>query len=201
MSGLRERQKEKRRKAILKAATTLFLRNGFDSVAVEDIAAKAGLSTGTVYNYFTNKAEILVTIAAVDIEEFLEECEAVIANGRLATATAVLRIYRSFFEWSLARYDRSLARPIAFLQLGVAGRELAYLEGVLEQPLRALIRAHHRSGKLRADLDLDACARVLFNLSNSEYYTALADERRGVDEILRRLETQVAAVIQGWLPG
>ena len=44
-----------KRKAILEAAETLFLRNGYDGSSMDAIAAEAGVSKLTVYSHFTDK--------------------------------------------------------------------------------------------------------------------------------------------------
>lgn len=44
---------------IADAAATLFLSSGYHSTSVREIAQKAGLSVGSVFNYFTSKEEIL----------------------------------------------------------------------------------------------------------------------------------------------
>ena len=44
---------------IASAALNLFLRDGYHSTSVREIAKRAGLSVGSVFNYFTNKEEIL----------------------------------------------------------------------------------------------------------------------------------------------
>jgi len=69
MTGLRERQKVKRRRDILDAAAGLFKRDGFSSASIEEIAANAGLSAGTVYNYFPSKGDLLLALVALDGQE------------------------------------------------------------------------------------------------------------------------------------
>src|SRR5262249_4914872 len=44
---------------IADAAANLFLNDGYHSTSVREIAQKAGLSVGSVFNYFTSKEEIL----------------------------------------------------------------------------------------------------------------------------------------------
>src|SRR5690606_25799363 len=63
MSSLRERQKEERREAILDAAVTLFDQLGYSATTVEQIAARAGVSAPTVFNYFGSKQDILYALA------------------------------------------------------------------------------------------------------------------------------------------
>jgi AcrR family transcriptional regulator len=64
MSGLRERQKEQRKEAILVAAMALFDQLGYAATTVEQIAERAGVSAPTVFNYFGSKQEILFALAA-----------------------------------------------------------------------------------------------------------------------------------------
>jgi AcrR family transcriptional regulator len=59
MTGLRERKKRQTREAITRAAAELFARNGFDSVAVDDVARAADVSRQTVFNYFPAKEQML----------------------------------------------------------------------------------------------------------------------------------------------
>ena len=48
--------------AILDAATTVFLREGYERASVDTIAAEAGVSKRTIYNHFSDKKELFVTI-------------------------------------------------------------------------------------------------------------------------------------------
>ncbi|MEZ7891865.1 MAG: TetR/AcrR family transcriptional regulator [Candidatus Wallbacteria bacterium] len=47
---------------VLKAAIEIFSKKGYPSATIREIAAKAGVSIGTIYFYFKNKAEILKEI-------------------------------------------------------------------------------------------------------------------------------------------
>lgn len=47
-----------RRKGILDAAMALFDRQGYASTTVDDVAAAAGISKGSIYNYFESKQDI-----------------------------------------------------------------------------------------------------------------------------------------------
>jgi AcrR family transcriptional regulator len=48
-----------KRKRLLDAALDLFETRGFDGVAVPEIAAKAGVATGTIYRYFRDKESLV----------------------------------------------------------------------------------------------------------------------------------------------
>nr|WP_281418969.1 TetR/AcrR family transcriptional regulator [Rhizobium sp. AQ_MP] len=60
--GLRSRKKAKRRDEIIAAARTLFAKNGVDATTMADIAAAAGISAPTVFNYFGSKDGVLIAL-------------------------------------------------------------------------------------------------------------------------------------------
>lgn len=60
MSRIRQEEKARRsREALLTAAASLFAEKKIVDVGVREIAAKAGVTTGTFYHYFTGKDDIL----------------------------------------------------------------------------------------------------------------------------------------------
>jgi AcrR family transcriptional regulator len=50
-----EQVREESRQRILQAAFSLFARKGFEGTSIRDVANEAGISTGLLYNYFTDK--------------------------------------------------------------------------------------------------------------------------------------------------
>jgi AcrR family transcriptional regulator len=81
----REKEKEQRKRTILKAAQKLFFKKGFKAVTVENIAKQAKLSKGAVYLYFKSKEEIYAQILLNDIEKFNEKVFDVVETGGTAT--------------------------------------------------------------------------------------------------------------------
>jgi TetR/AcrR family transcriptional repressor of mexJK operon len=53
---------ERKRRAILEAATTVFLRNGYLGTSMDEIAALAGVSKQTVYKHFADKERLFAEI-------------------------------------------------------------------------------------------------------------------------------------------
>jgi len=58
MSGLRERKKQETRLRLANLATELFAQRGFENVSVAEVAAAAGVSKMTVFNYFARKEDL-----------------------------------------------------------------------------------------------------------------------------------------------
>ncbi|MBI2200962.1 MAG: TetR/AcrR family transcriptional regulator [Armatimonadetes bacterium] len=61
-SHARAQLKDVRRTQILEAAARVFAWKGFDRATITEIAQAAGLSEGSIYNYFRSKEELLVHI-------------------------------------------------------------------------------------------------------------------------------------------
>jgi len=51
-----------KRRAILRGALTVFAREGYARASIDAIAGEAGVSTRTIYNHFTDKAELFQTV-------------------------------------------------------------------------------------------------------------------------------------------
>ncbi|WP_324193582.1 TetR family transcriptional regulator [Nocardia otitidiscaviarum] len=58
-SALRDRKRERTRRALLEAAVELFETRGYEATTVADIAATAEVGTRTFFNYFASKEELL----------------------------------------------------------------------------------------------------------------------------------------------
>lgn len=66
---------------IIEKAAELFLKVGFKSITMDDIASKMGVSKKTIYKYFANK-EILVDETTVDFQRKInEKIEEILAKG------------------------------------------------------------------------------------------------------------------------
>jgi AcrR family transcriptional regulator len=56
--GVRKEQKEARRNEILAAGLDLFIRRGYSSTKINDIAKYVGMSTGLLFHYFESKEKL-----------------------------------------------------------------------------------------------------------------------------------------------
>ncbi len=65
------RRKQARPGEILEAALTVFAEKGFAAARMEDIAARAGVTKGTIYLYFPSKEEVFKSLAREHVGETL----------------------------------------------------------------------------------------------------------------------------------
>lgn len=65
--GIRDEQKEKRRKDILAAGLDIFIRKGYASTKISDIAAHVGMSVGLLFHYFKSKEKLYEELITIGI--------------------------------------------------------------------------------------------------------------------------------------
>ena len=149
-------QSVRKRNAILEAATTLFLQNGYLGTSMDEIAALAGVSKQTVYKHFADKESLFTAIvsAAVDAagDPVLADATALADSDDLE---ADLRAFaRELLEQVVQRPLMQLRRLVigeanrfpelgrAFFERG-AGRSTAALAEAFERLIaRGLLGAH-----------------------------------------------------------
>jgi AcrR family transcriptional regulator len=100
--GLLERrgkEKDSRKKLILKSARTLFFKKGFNNVTVDEIAKSSELGKGSIYLYFNSKEEIYAQILLNDIEDFNQQVYILLNKKKIAADLLVefSNIYVDFF--------------------------------------------------------------------------------------------------------
>lgn len=80
-----------RREQILDAATTVFAAKGFHRATIREVARAAGVADGTIYNYFENKAALLLGLLERLNES--ERREPDFARGAAADAATFMQGY------------------------------------------------------------------------------------------------------------
>jgi len=68
-------KKKVKRKSIIDAAIEVFSRNGFQNSTISEIAQKANVAEGTIYQYFRNKEDLFFSIPIDKTKEFYGELE------------------------------------------------------------------------------------------------------------------------------
>ncbi|MGA5763179.1 TetR/AcrR family transcriptional regulator [Nonomuraea bangladeshensis] len=106
--GLRERKKRETRRHIRETAIALFVERGFEHVTIAEVAAAAGVSANTIYNYFETKENLVLPPDEASPQRLAD-----MVRGRRpgeAAAPAVLRTLRD----EVRRRDPSLGLTDGF---------------------------------------------------------------------------------------
>jgi AcrR family transcriptional regulator len=107
------------------AARDLFTRVGFEAATTREIAAAAGIATGTLFNYFPTKEAIAVALVEEGMAEAHREFE--VASGGESVAEDLFALIAA--ELRSLKPLRGLIRPVLEMALGPTGRSAAGPEG------------------------------------------------------------------------
>jgi AcrR family transcriptional regulator len=75
-----EHQSARKRRAILAAAATVFLRKGYLETSMDEVAALAAVSKQTVYKHFTDKERLFAEIVAAAVDEVSDPVHEVVLH-------------------------------------------------------------------------------------------------------------------------
>ena len=121
-----------RREQILRAAAAAFADQGFHRAKVRDVADRAGLAEGTIYNYFASKDELLLALLDA-VNETPERPEAFAAAAAEAVPSFVRAYVRKRFTDLEPHLD--VLRPILSELLVDADLRERYLRATVEPTL------------------------------------------------------------------
>lgn len=114
----RQARKAELRQAILDAATTLFLEQGYERFSLRQVAEAIGYSPTTIYLYFKDKDELLFTVAMDGFRRFGEELQLAYdgAEGPLQRLAAIGEAYVDFGLQNPVHYRLMFMQRGEFLQ-------------------------------------------------------------------------------------
>jgi AcrR family transcriptional regulator len=157
------RRKEARPDEILAAALASFAERGFAATRLDDVAARAGISKGTLYLYFKGKEDLFEAVVRATLVPNIERLETLGATFEGPSAELLERLLLT-----LAGVAGSEIGAIPKLVVAEAGNfpELArfYLDEVVRRGLRLIASILHRGvrrGEFR-QLDIEHAAFCVF---------------------------------------
>lgn len=198
MAGLRERQKADRDRRILHAAVTRFRADGYRAVRIEDLARAAGVSVGTLYNYYRNKGDILIATVTMEVEEVLGAGEAVVAEPPRGVEDALSALIFGYYDHSQEYLSKEMWRSAMALSIEAPdtpnGRRYTDLDRRLAQQVVRLIRRLAARGDVQPGLDSAAVGQVLFNTLNMEFIEFVKDEAMTLPALRARMAAQIRPI-------
>lgn len=158
----RDRTPEKRQR-ILDAALKVFAERGFYTAKVSEVAREAGVADGTIYLYFENKDDLLISL----FEDRMDFLIRRLTDDLEATGGTVAQRVRRLIHMHLRIVAESpelaefitveLRQSQKFVKEYTNPRFQEYLK-----VLRDLIEAGQADGTIRADLDPRTIVRAIF---------------------------------------
>lgn len=133
------------RDTLLDCARSVADSEGLGAVNIRSIARKAGIATGTVYNYFANKDEILLALT----EDYWKQ--ALVELGDAVTSDSFCGQLEEIFLFLRDRIDRSAGRLMGSL-VNVEAAGLHRMESMQTALESSLVRRMEQDGGIRGDI-------------------------------------------------
>lgn len=184
--------------AILDAAIRVLDREGADAATTSRVAEVAGVSVGTLYQYFSNRDAI---IDALQDREFARATETInrVLLGGAASPVPDKQLAQVVIEELLKLYR---AAPALHRLLAVEGLRVAGSERVQAFDLRmvTLIRSYlSLAGAGLVRKNLDAAAFVVYQSVRGSMLAYLLEEPAGVNDVA--IVEELSSMLTGYLVG
>lgn len=170
---------EPTKERLLDAAIAVFRERGYDGTGVQEIARRAGLTTGAIYGHFRGKADLL--FSAIDARSGPEFDDLLRSNRPSVTARELMTELGSHLLDRDAQPDRQGGLLIEAIVAARRDRQVGELvRSLIDQRLGAisrLIEQARAEGDVDDDVDTDALTRFCLVLAlGSLLYTSVGIE-------------------------
>ncbi|MBU2658470.1 TetR family transcriptional regulator [Bacillus licheniformis] len=172
------KQKRPKYMQIIDAAVEVIAENGYHQSQVSKIAKQAGVADGTIYLYFKNKEDILISLFKEKMGQFIERMEEDIKEKTTAKEKLALVISKHF---SLLADDHNLA-IVTQLELRQSNLELRQkineiLKGYLNI-LDSILTDGIHSGELKEGLDVRLARQMIFGTIDETVTTWVMNDQK-----------------------
>lgn len=159
-----ERRKEHRPSELLDAAAEVFVARGYAAARLDDVAARAGVSKGTLYLYYSGKEELFKAVVRLKFKPLMEEFRARVEH---ATGGSVELLTEVISDWWCCFSQPHVAGLIKLI-VSEAGNfpEIARffhdeVASVGHETIRRLLHRGVERNEFRSLVDLDTATHLV----------------------------------------
>jgi AcrR family transcriptional regulator len=157
---IRQQLAEARRGQILDAATQVFAAKGFARATTREIAAAARVSEGTLYNYFTGKADLLAALVVrlARMQELSNDLEDALQEDPTDFFVRVVGERLSGIDRDQRLFQIVISELLVNDELRGSFRQRVLSEGI--RPMERYLRARMARGEFR-EIDIPVTVRAV----------------------------------------
>ncbi len=199
-TGRRAENKRSTFARVTEAAAGLFAERGYAATSVEEIAAAAGVSPGTVYNHFGTKHAVLFAVTMVRSTDDLDAAVAALDVARMTPLDAAMTVVMTYLT-PMLELDRDLAAEVFGASFSPARRTMAVEFESRDQlaiaQLTAALAALRDRGAVRADVDPGQAAMLVFSVAAVALIVYLAPSGPGREAVEPFIRAHVELAMRG----
>jgi AcrR family transcriptional regulator len=194
--GLREKKKLETRERIRAAAAELFTRHGYGAATMRQIAARAHVGLGTLFNYAGDKRDLVFLIFNEELNAITDVALAAPRPGQ-PLAAQLLAVFAAHYRWLATQpaLARILLQELTFYSSGKQAATFHSIRKRLIDGVEALVREAQERGEIQGKEAPALIARhIFFTYSASLRWWIAAphpDPEAGIRDQRRLLALQV----------
>jgi AcrR family transcriptional regulator len=164
--GLRELNKIEKRQSIRQAARELFSKYGYEETTLRQIAQRAHVGLGTLFNYAQDKRDLVFLICneelAQVLDEALESVEALPPDRTLVDR--IIELYRRHYEYFSkdVAISRLALKEFGFIAGGKQAEAFYTTAWRLMHTVEALVRKAQKEGEIEPSEDAATVGHLIF---------------------------------------
>jgi AcrR family transcriptional regulator len=195
LPGRREQRKLETRERIRAAAANLFTRHGYGAATMREIAQRAHVGLGTLFNYAGDKRDLVFLIFNEELNAVTDVALAAPRAGR-APVDQLIAVFRVHYRWLATKpaLARILLQELTFYSSGKQAATFLGIRKRLIDGLEALVRAAQRARQIRSREDPAVIARHIFFVYSASLRWWIAAPRpnpeKGIADLRRLLKLQ-----------
>ena len=198
--SLREQNKIEKRQRIRRAARELFSKYGYDETTLRQIAQRAHVGLGTLFNYVQDKRDLIFLICNEELAQAIDEAsqavEALPPDRSLVDG--LVELFRPLYEYYCQdmAISRLALKEICFITGGKQAETFFAVTWRLKSVIETLVRKAQKDGEIELVEDASTVTHLIFNVFSGavrywimerfpEPNAGLAELRRLLQLILR----------------
>ena len=157
-------KKNLKKQLIIQAAVGIFSKNNFQNSTISEIAQKAGVAEGTIYQYFKNKEDLFFSIPVEKTKEFSRELELHLQgiNGASNKIRKFIWYYLYFFKMN-PEYARTLMLEMRISKNFVKTKAYRSFRPFTNKVLE-IIKEGQKEGMIREDVNIYILRQLLLGI-------------------------------------
>ncbi len=204
MDNLRERKKEQARIRIVTVAQEMFLTNGYENTTIGEIAKKADVGVGTIYNYFNSKAELFLSMFDDEIGLLLSKGEEVIHNKEIDVVTGIVRFIEVITE-SFTMLPKKFWKEIFAVIMGNFDESRFLFDGFLSMDMKFLeqlkyyLEINKANKKLSVEFDVETAVQTIYSLLAVEVMVYIYQEPIKLEDMIKAVHTKLTFIFSPYI--
>jgi TetR/AcrR family fatty acid metabolism transcriptional regulator len=176
---------ENKHSKIISAATKVFAKKGFFTARISDIAKEAKVADGTIYLYFNNKYDILLSLFEEEVGKIVEKTNKLLSNEE--DPQKMLEIY-TIQHLTAMKKNKNLAEVIQ-IELRQTNKVIKDYRNTKFNEyigiIAKIIKKGQETGIFKADIKPDIAKRIYFGALDevSRVWNASLETHYTVEEI------------------